>query len=69
MKAHKGSRSIPPLILNLHARWRQVVNFMLQILYLRESTLVPIEYEAGWTLELAWAFLNKRKHLLPSTRI
>jgi hypothetical protein len=40
MKAYRGSRGIAPLILNLRARWRGVVNFTL---YPREITTISTE--------------------------
>jgi len=42
MKAYKGSRGMAPLILNVGGRWRLVVIFMLQPLYSRETTPVPV---------------------------
>jgi hypothetical protein len=43
MKAYKGSGSVNPLILNLGARWRLVVNFMPWPLYPRERILVHMD--------------------------
>jgi hypothetical protein len=42
-KAYRGSSGIAPLILNFGARWRFVVNIMLQLLYRQEKTSVPNE--------------------------
>jgi hypothetical protein len=47
-KAYRGSGCITPLILNLSAGWRWVVNLRSQLLFPWERTLVPIESVAGW---------------------
>jgi hypothetical protein len=44
MKAYGGIGDIAPLILNLRTRWRQMIIFMLQLLYvLGKEALVPID--------------------------
>jgi len=43
MKAHRGSRAIDQLILNLSNRWGWVVNFTHQPLYPQEINLVPTD--------------------------
>jgi hypothetical protein len=43
MKAYMGSGGIAPVILNLGARRRKVVNFTPQPFYLRGRTAVPTE--------------------------
>jgi hypothetical protein len=40
-----------------------VVNFKPQPFYLQETTLVPIEQDAGWAPYLIWRVLEKRKFL------
>jgi hypothetical protein len=49
-----GSGGIAPCIPNLGARWRWVVRFTPQPLYLP----VPTEYEAGWTPKPVWPTLT-----------
>jgi hypothetical protein len=48
MKAGRVSRGIAPLILNLGAKRRWLVNFTLRPLFTGEKTSVPIEQEADW---------------------
>jgi hypothetical protein len=43
MKVHRWRRGTAPLILNPGTRWRKVVNFTHQLLYLWERTPVSIE--------------------------
>jgi hypothetical protein len=38
-----------------------VVDFTFRPLYPRKRALVTIEWEAGWTPELIWAFLSREK--------
>jgi len=54
MKPYWGSRGMAPLILNLAAGWRWVINIMPWPLLPWESTLVCIDYEPEWSLELVW---------------
>ena len=54
MKVYRGSRGIAPLILNLGIGCRWVVSFNARPLYPQETTAVPTEQEAGWTLEPLW---------------
>jgi len=51
--SHTG---MAPLILNLAAGWRWVVSIMPWPLLPWKSTLLCIEYEPGWSLELVWTF-------------
>jgi len=43
LKAHRGSRGIAPLILNLGTGWRSAVNFTPRPVYLQEINPVPIQ--------------------------
>jgi hypothetical protein len=56
MKAYCRSRGMAPLILNLAAGWRWVVSIMPWPLLLWERSLVYIEFEAAWALEMVWIF-------------
>jgi hypothetical protein len=47
LKAYRRSRGIAPLILNLDARWREVVKFTPWPFYPKGRNPVPIELEAG----------------------
>jgi hypothetical protein len=58
---HIGVGGITPLILNLGARWRRVVNLTPWPFYPRVRTPVPIELEAGWAPENFWTVLEKRQ--------
>jgi hypothetical protein len=51
MKAYRRIQIVASLIPNLDTKWRWVVNFSPQPLYLRENTPVPTEQEAGWDTE------------------
>jgi hypothetical protein len=63
LKTYRGSRLVVPLIFNLSIRWRPVVNFAPQPLYTWERILVPIEEEAGCTLEPVLTFWSGEKFL------
>jgi len=43
MKAYRKRGDIAQLVLNLGARWKEVVNFMPQASYPHERTPAPIE--------------------------
>jgi len=47
MKACRGSRGIPPLIINPLTRWKLVIIFSPLPLYNRGGDQLPIEKEAG----------------------
>ena len=47
MKAYRGCRGVPPLILNLSSVWKLVVNFTHRPLYPLERAPVPIEQLDG----------------------
>jgi hypothetical protein len=48
----RGIRDITQLILSFGNRWRQVVSFKLQPLYLKGNRpTVPIGHEVGWGSE------------------
>ena len=47
IEAHRGSRGIPPLILNLTARWRWLVNVTPTPLYHRERTRYSLNRRVG----------------------
>jgi hypothetical protein len=47
VKAYRGSRSISPLILNLHTSWKWVVSFTPRPLYRSERTWYPLSH-SGW---------------------
>jgi hypothetical protein len=47
MKAHRGSRRVAPLILNLGTKWRWLVILTVRPIYFRERTLVPV----GWATD------------------
>jgi len=59
-KSCRWSRSIAPPIPNLGTRRRWIIFTSLSF-YLRETTLVPTEQEAGWAPEL-------QKRVMPNTR-
>jgi hypothetical protein len=61
MKACRN-RGLAPLILNLNASWRWVVNITPRPFYPLERITVPINQEAGWTPETVWAFSENRKY-------
>jgi hypothetical protein len=61
MKTYRGSRHIALLIINFGARWRCIVNFMLQALDPWEGTLVNIGVEAGWAPGRVQMYLEVRK--------
>jgi hypothetical protein len=65
MKAHRGSRGIAPLILNLGTKWRWEVNFTPRPLYSQEGTPVLIEQETGWTPEPVWTVFGEKLLPLP----
>jgi hypothetical protein len=52
-KACQRSTGTPPLILNLRARWRLVVNITPRPLNPPKRTLVPNEWKAGWASRVA----------------
>ena len=54
MKAYGGSSGTVPVILNLGTTWKRVVNFISRPLYLRDTSRVHIEQEAGWAPEPVW---------------
>ena len=56
-----NERYVAPLILNLGPGWRRVATITPQPLYPRERTAATSEQEAGWALELLWAFLKTEK--------
>ena len=51
MKAHRGSRSITPLILNLGTRRRWLFNITLRPFNPQKRTPVPVQYESGYAPE------------------
>jgi len=63
MKACRGSRGIPPLILDLGTGPSWAVNFALRVFYPRQRTSY-LECEAGWVPELTWTFWS-REHSCP----
>jgi hypothetical protein len=54
-----------PLVLNVGGRWRLVVIFMLQPLYIRETTPVPVAKEGGWATRVGLYFWGIEKYLVP----
>jgi len=58
MKTCKKSRGKAPLLLNLGARWREVVNITSRPLYPLQITLVLM---ARWVPELLWIFEKREK--------
>jgi hypothetical protein len=56
MKAYRGRRGIAPLILNLSLDGGKWLSSHLGYFTPQERTMVPIEQEAGWTMELVWTF-------------
>jgi len=63
IKAHRRTRAIDQLILNLSTRWRWAVNFTHQPLYPQEINLVPTEKEVEWSPELVYMFGRREKYL------
>jgi hypothetical protein len=63
VKAHRGNRSIAPLILIFSPRWKSVVNFKPQPLYTWERTTGLIEYRTGWAPDLVCPFWRREKFL------
>jgi hypothetical protein len=61
--AYRECRGIAPLILNLSARWKLVVSFPPQSLYIQGSTPVPTEQDAGCAPRAALNGLKKGKFL------
>jgi hypothetical protein len=67
IKAHGGgSGDLVPLILNVGARWRWLVNFTPRPLCPRERILVPIEYEVMNVPDSVWMLLEKRQIFAPA---
>jgi len=67
-KAHRRSGGAAPLILNLDARWRWVVNFTPRSLYPRERTLVPTDEKVVGPQSWSGRF-GEEKCLLPLSGI
>jgi hypothetical protein len=64
MIAYRRSRDIAPIILNLGARWRWVVNVTSRSLYPPPGKKLGIfEHKAGWTPGTVWMF--RRTDVLP----
>jgi hypothetical protein len=59
MKAYRQSRGTELLVLNIGARWRCVVNILLQQLYPQERTSVPLQYKAVWGPKAACVFWRR----------
>ena len=66
MNAYRRRQGVTPLILNLSARWRWVVNFTPWTFYPGKRTPVPTEKEAGWATVPVWTFGRKEKYLAPT---
>jgi len=64
LRAYGWSRSIAPLICNLGARWRQVVNVTPRLLYFRERNMVAILRGAESKPEPVWGFRGWKNLLL-----
>jgi len=62
MKAYKQKRDITPLILYLGTRQTQTINFMPQLFYALERTLVPIKQKVQW-------MIRRSKKVLPLPRL
>jgi hypothetical protein len=65
MAAYRN-RGIAPLILNLNASWRWVVNITSRPFYPLERSTVPINQETGWAPEGVWTFSENRKYFFPA---
>jgi hypothetical protein len=59
MKEYMGRRGIAPLILNLRNRWRQVHNFMPQLLCSQERILVRMNRRLWWATKPVGTFMEK----------
>ena len=54
LKAQRENRGIPYSFFSLGARWGQVINATLWLLFLRQRTVVPILQESLWVPGLVW---------------
>jgi hypothetical protein len=61
MKVWGGSRGTVPLILNIGAGWRSVVNITLGLIYLQKETPLLIVQGPWRALEPIWKFCRKEK--------
>jgi hypothetical protein len=66
LKAFWESGRITPLTFNLGTRWRYLVSFTSDPLYLQAESPVLIEYEAGWASESVWTVWSEEKSLPPA---
>jgi len=62
-EAHRGSRGMAPLILNLGIRWMSVINLMARPLYAFGENPAPSGHKARWTPESVGTFLQKKNLL------
>jgi hypothetical protein len=63
MKAYKWSKGVTSPILNLCARWRQMVPSTPWLFHAREGTLVFNDWQVGWPQHWSGHFVEGKKSL------
>jgi hypothetical protein len=64
MKENNVKRAVAPLILQLGANWRGILNFAISTIYSLKRAPECMEEEVGWASDFFWNFSRKKILLL-----